>query len=263
MPVTDDTLNKAVEDAEVDKTDASELAIAATDKSDSEVEEETEDLSSVKKEDEKSAPKKEETEQQFRSGLGRRVSRIEESIGSFMNEMRATLSNFHAQPLRASSEENVEIISTAEDVERVLERREQQRQSSIRAYENTYLDHLAKLGSEEGLANKEFDRLDELVRTSFNKSYSNYKDPVADAERNFLKAMRVIDKEKLGSHDKEKHVNLKGDVPKGTGVSSASKVVEDSKPAVKLDQYAQDLVNHYKMSEESVVKSLGLETKKK
>lgn len=202
----------------------------------------------------------EETDQQFRSALGRRVSRIETSMNDFIQEMRGQMLNQNRlnQP-HDPAETPEEFIGTAEDVRRVVYRMEQEKQQKVTNYENNYLNHLARLGLEEELDDRNFKRLEELTKTSFNQTYSNYQDPQADAERNFLKAMRVIDRERIA---KPSQINLKGDIPKGTGVSFGGSMIKDEIPEIALDKYAQDFVNYHKIPKEKIAKVLGEKVKK-
>lgn len=196
----------------------------------------------------------EETDQQFRSRLGRRVSRLEDNITSFMDEMRSTVQTFKTVPTAPIDSDNTsstEYVATRDDVKRIVSEVETDKLNKIRKYEDNYLNHVARLSLEEGLTDAEIAKCEDLIKTSFNQTYSNYQDPTADAERNFLKAMRVIDKGKGAS----KQINLKGDSLKGTGVNVGAKIDDEAIPEIKLDKYAQDLVNYYKMSPDKVAKA--------
>lgn len=188
-----------------------------------------------------------ETDQQFRSGLGRRVSRIEDSVNSFIQEMRQSAMDRNAPVTPDTSNNDPQYVTTEEDVKKVIYKMENERTVQTRNYNENYLNHLARLGMEEGLNDTEFNRLEELTKTTFNAL--SYRDPSTDAERNFLKAMRIIDRERLSKNSKT--MNLKGDNPVGTGIVS-SNVVNHSEVSVKLDKHAQDFVNHYKISSDKV-----------
>mgnify|MGYP001590904443 CR=1 FL=1 len=229
---SDDALNQAAEQvaSESPKSEetVSETIVAETKKSD------------------------EETDQQFRSRLGRRVSKLEDNINSFITEMRSSVQNLQSAPAASNNSDNTgEYVSTPADVKRIVAEVETEKLTKIRRYEDNYLNQVARLSLEEGLSDAEIMKCEELIKTSFNQTYSNYQDPTADAERNFLKAMRVIDKSKGAS----KQINLKGDSPKGTGVNVGAKIDDETIPEIKLDKYAQDLVNYYKMPPEKVAKA--------
>ena len=219
-----------VTDANVEKTDSQPV---------------TETVSETKPAEEKTVG---ETDQQFRSGLGRRVSRIEESVNSFIQEMRQSAVNRDANVEPGASNGDPQYVTTEEDVKKVVFKMENERALQTRNYNENYLNHLARLGMEEGLNDAEFNRLEELTKTTFN--VLSYRDPNIDAERNFLKSMRIIDRDRLLKNSKT--VNLKGDNPNGaTGVVSST-VVNHSEPLVKLDKHAQEFVDYYKISPEKV-----------
>lgn len=233
---SDDALNQAAEQAAETSPKPEETVSETT----------TETKTEIQKSDE-------ETDQQFRSRLGRRVSRLEDNITSFMNEMRSTVQTLNvAQPASNNSDTtSTEYISTRDDVKRIVSEVEAEKLNQIRSYEDSYLNHIARLSLEEGLSDAEITKCEELIKTSFNKTYSNHRNPIADAEANFQKAMRVIDK----GRSTPKTVNLKGDTPKGAGVNINTKTDSEPIPEIKLDKYAQDLVNYYKMPPDKVAKA--------
>lgn len=189
-----------------------------------------------------------ETDQQFRSGLGRRVSKIEDTISSFINEMRA----IQMPRQQNSGDASPEYVSTEDDVVRVLEKYETKKSEAVRNYDNQYLDHLARLGADEGLSDQEFKRLEDLVKTTFNQL--SYQHPTIDAERNFLKAMRIIDRERLSRG--KRVINLKGDTPIATGTFSGEEMINKESAPIKLDKFAQEFVDYHKIPEEKTKKWL-------
>lgn len=207
------------------------------------------------KKEEKQETKETETEQQERSRLGRRVSNMEVKMDAFMNEARTF---FQGSKPAVNTPENPEYVSTADDVRRVLQDMEKEQKNAQVRYETDYVTQVIRLGAEEGLTDAEIGRMEDLLKTSFNKTYSEHKDPKSDAERNFLRAMRVIDKERNGQPDKE--INLKGDKPVGTSINTNSKVTDKTKTLIKLDEYAQKFVDYHKMDDDKVRKSLGADT---
>lgn len=242
--ISDDILNQAAEGAvgeEADGTHEAETEQAA--KSEGIVEEVKGEKQEVVKEE-----KSEETDQQFRSKLGKRVSRIEDSMNSFINEMRMNVQKLNTSPETSPASESY--ITTEDDVKRVLSKWENEKLTATRNYENNYLDALAKLGMEDGMNDNEFMRLEELIKNA----PLSFRDPAIDAERNYLKAVRVIEKEKLAKGTKQ--VNLKKDMPAGTGTVSGAKVIEKATEPVKLDKYAQEFVDYHKISDDKVRSAL-------
>lgn len=251
----EDKIETSVSDADLD-------AAAARAATASEVKAEEPLVSDPKEENKpaeiKTEPVKEpgETDHQFRSRLGRRVSDIESKIDSFMSEMRSTMQGLNkipAQPDKTVSGEE-QYVSTADDVRRVLTSMEQEKKESQGKYDRDYIGTLVRLGTEEGLTDQELGRVENLLVTSFNKTYSEHKDPSSDAERNFLKAMRVLDKEKIGQPDRK--VNLKGDEPKGTGINQQPKQIDREAPVIKLSKYAQEFVDYHHMTDDKVRKAM-------
>jgi len=94
----------------------------------------------------------------------------------------------------------------------------------------------------EGLTDDEITKLDNLTQTSFKTSATNFTNAKLDAEINFSKAMRIIERERSGKQT----VNLKGDNPKGTGIGSPQKVQEKEIQVPKLDPHAESFLNWVK-----------------
>jgi len=244
--VTDSALDQAAEGAEE--------AIQPEEKS-----QEAEAVVSETEEDKTKQAEKEE--QRERSALGRKVKMLEEKLDKFFEKAESFYQN---PPQHAKTDEPAyqgdELLTVAE-VEKYLEQREvkkaRQQNDVVKKYQDKYLDTFARLGAEEKLDDDEFTKVDEIMRKSFNMSYSNYADPTADAERNFLKAVRAYEKDKSA---KSKSPNLKGDTPKGTGVGGTGDIKEKPLKMPELDPYAKDFVNYHKMKEDRVAKTLGGET---
>lgn len=196
-----------------------------------------------------------ESDQQFRSRLGKRVSRMEDNFSSFMEEIRSEIKNLRTAPssdnqFTASADGSGSYISTEDDVKRVIQKYESERVNATAQYQNNYLDRLARMGMEEGLNDVEFVRLEELTKNS----PLTYRDASIDAERNFLRAIRVIEKERLTKGTK---LNLKGDTPVATGVASGAEMIDKKAAPIKLDKWAQEFVDYHKVPEEKIKKALG------
>lgn len=214
----------------------------------------------VSETEEEKAKQAKKEEQRERSALGRKVKMLEEKFDKFLEKAEA----FYQNPQHIKSDEPAyqgdELLTVAE-AEKFLEQRElrkaRQQSDAVKKYEGKYLDTFARLGVEEDLNDDDFTKIEEIMRKSFNVSYSQYTDPIADAERNFLKAVRAYEK---GKSSKPKSPNLKGDTPKGTGVTGAGDIKEKSLKMPELDSYAKDFVNYHKIKEETVAKALEGET---
>lgn len=254
--ISDDMLNQAVEGADNQEADDKKTAeLEATTEAETEkAHKKSEETVSETKEAKQEEVKKEgESEQQFRSRLGKRVSRMEDNMSAFMNEMRLTMQNLQSAPHVNSNpveEGEPSYISTENDVRQIIQKMENERLNATKNYTNNYFDRLAKLGLEEGLDDNEFTRLEELVKNA----PITYKDASLDAEHNFLKAMRVIDKERNSKEVKK--ANLKGDTPLGTGTVSGTKIIDNHEAPIKLDKYAQEFVDYHKLPENKVKNAL-------
>lgn len=238
--VTDSALDKAAEGAEETQSQETEAGVSET-------------------------PKKEQTEaekeeQRERSALGRKVKALEDKFDRFLERAETLFQNPPATSKDETSVFNSDDYLTVNKLEELLEYRDgkkaQKQKETLRKYEDKYLDTFARLGAEEKLDDDEFAKIDEIMRKSFNASYSNYADPTADAERNFLKALRSYEKDKAS----KKSLNLKGDTPKGTGVGGGTKMVGKEPKMPELDSFAKDFVNFHKIKEENVAQTLDGET---
>lgn len=237
--VTDSALDKASEETEVTEATPGQEPVA--------------DVSETQKTVEQT--EKEKEEQRERSALGRKVKALEDKFDRFLEKADTYFQN-PPQAQEIKSVFDSEDYLTVNKLEELLEYREgkkaQKQRETLKKYEDKYLDTFARLGADEKLDDDEFVKVDEIMRKSFNASYSNYSDPIADAERNFLKAMRAYEKGK----DSKKSLNLKGDTPKGTSAGSGTKMVDKSIKMPELDEHARDFVNRYKIPEEKVAKVL-------
>lgn len=207
---------------------------------------ELEQTASETKEEVKEEPSQEHKE---RSALGRRVSNIE---GMF-NQMMEKLEGINQTPQNVSEElSEDQYVTTYADLDKWASQREQQKSKNLTKYNENYLNSLAKLGMQEGLDEKEFVRLEEIIKTK--TSRSNFTNPALDAELNFQNAMRTIEKERLQGP------SLKGDTPVGTGVGGTVNADGKQIKTPKLDEHAKAFVNYHKMKDEDVAKTLNGET---
>ncbi len=253
----EEKIETSVTDADLDAAAARAAAASEVKAEETPVSDPKEEVKPVEVEAEKKTdPVKEpgETDHQFRSRLGRRVSDIESKIDSFMSEMRGAMQGLNkgtVQPDNAVTG-NEQYVSTADDVRRVITSLEQEKKESQGKYERAYVSTVLRLGTEEGLTDQDYSRLETLLSTSFNKTYSEHQDPTGDAERNFLKAMRILDKER--TEQPEKRVNLRGDEPKGVAINTNPKQIDKDVKPVKLSKYAQEFVDYHHIPEEKVRK---------
>lgn len=232
------------------------------------VETKAEEIAKEVKEIQEEVKKPEESDQQFRSRLGRRLSQLEDKFGkeferlnSFVGRVEAQM---YGQNLRQTDTgyqdtETGEFLTKKEAenlVVTAIKNLKTREELETMQYRENYLDHMARLGTEEGLNDAEFTRLEELLSTSF-KTHK-VKDPTLSAELNFDKAMRVIERERIAKT--QRTVNLKGDDPKSVGVTQTAPIVDKVKPVIELDEHAKAFVKYAGMDEAKVAKALKGET---
>ncbi|MHC4397713.1 MAG: hypothetical protein ACYS1A_18880, partial [Planctomycetota bacterium] len=189
------------------------------------------------------------------SARGREIKAIKDDITALKDEILERLNP--TQTVKVPPEETY--VSTSADVRKEIEQVEKEKQDAFYKYNNNYQNALTKLAMDEKLPDDDIMRLEELTKTSFTDSASNLKNAKLDAEVNFNKAMRVIEKERGG----EKSVNLKGDIPQGTGIGSPTKVTGKEPVMPTLDKDAQDYLDRLKRNDpdkwkdERVIKTIG------
>ena len=186
-------------------------------------------------------------EQKISSELGR-AQKTQQSIDELKGQLGEFMTNFQQQQTQTQAtqaEDNY--ISTESDVVRIMEAKERQKVQATAKYNADYNNEINKLAMNEELSESEATRFEELTKTSFNKSRTDFTNSSIDAESNFDKCMRIIEKERASG----KKVNLAGADPTGAGVVNGTNQ-EGKEPVMpKLDEHA-----------EAFVKSKGFDAKK-
>lgn len=171
------------------------------------------------------------------------VSRIREEIAT----LKELLQNQTAE--RQTQQDTEKFVATVDDVKKVFTELELQKQREALVYNDKYLNEVARLALEDGLPDDQFGKLEEILATSIRGSKTKFKDPLLDAEINYLKASRLL--------NTQKKVNLKGDTPKGTGIGQPSQNTTKPLPALKLDPEAEAYAKAMGLKEEDIRKALG------
>jgi len=138
------------------------------------------------------------------------VASLKEDIAS----LKAIIENQADQRQTEEAREN--IVTTEEDVAKVFNKMQQNQQTALKKYEDSYWGNIAKFTLDEELSDEDVNELEEVLKTSVKGSETNYTNSAIDAKMNYLKAKLVL-------QSKGKKLNLKGDNPKATGVDSPSK----------------------------------------
>lgn len=217
----------------------------------------------IKKEEDKGKPSEEIEEpidQGERSKMGRRVKRMEDMLTQVISkldsfnypvdrETRKNVGNVEENP-----DDLPEVISTPQDVERVLSIRERKRLEDQQKYERGYVSTLGKLGSANSEIHEEVLDLMEKEWKIFGRRRSD--NPELDAELNYSKAEGAILKRKMASPRPKPNVKgEKSTVSTNLSVSS-SEESSSSTGLPPLDEFAADFVKKTGMKEESVREAL-------
>lgn len=189
------------------------------------------------------------------SKLGRKVKGLEEQL----RQMRALLEE-KSKAHETSSLEMPEVVSTPEDVEQVLQAREQKSQKVRVEYERNYLKQVDSLKSvtEDDELHEEI--VNELVSNKQFNVLHDINNPFADARVNYAEAKAFVLQKKLsGPTAKVPHRETSGKPPVQPAASTTR---TPSRPVVmpKLDEETQNYVNYLRkqgMSEDDIAKELA------
>ena len=186
----------------------------------------------IEKPTEKVEPSEEHKE---RSQLGRRVSTIERSMKEGFDEVLRRLDT--VTPKREEYEETPpDVISTPQDVEKVLDIRERKKQEAYGKYQNSYGGYFRKIGMED-----DADLYPEVYKEMFeNFNVIRTGRPDIDAELNYAKA-KVAILAKRTANPKSKP-NVKGEKTAPTSLSMETRETETSSAEVPLDDFSKDFL---------------------
>lgn len=241
--------NKTVTDDDVSAKEKGQEAQKAVTGEEEELTEEQK----AQKAEEETQKLKEEEEHKERSKLGRRVSAMEQEIEARATRLDAVVDRMEmflsTQNSTNTTYETDEPL-TRKDVNKFLEERDTKLSSAKMKYEKDYLQHISKLGQQEDPEVHE--EIEEEMMKNFNVMHSN--DPVADAERNYLKATRAI----LKKASPTKENPLKGKPPKSPlGVGGDTHMEKEKETQLPpLDDEAKDYISRRNLSPDRVKKAL-------
>jgi len=209
------------------------------------VEEKVETSTTEEVVEEKVEPK-EDDDHSEKSRLGRRLTRLETDIRSFMDEMKST----RKQPIE--DDEVPEVISTREDVLKVMSVEERKREKARVDYESNYLRKLSEFQGDTENEKKQYEEIEKEMLANFNRKVTG--NPLVDAELNFTKAKLSITEKKIPGRE------FKGRAESPTGSPTIPNAVKTTpKGLPELDEFARDFVRRTGMSEDSQKKALGIE----
>ncbi len=204
-----------------------------------------------------SEPKKElPSDQEERTRLGRHLKRFEERLGRLEGldqKLDEVISRFD-RPSRTetlSEEEMPEVVSTPQDVIRVVDARERKRTEEQGQYEQKYVGTLRNLERDNPTLHQEIFK---EMMTNFNVRRSN--DPSLDAELNYTKAKSAILAKKISTSSPKPNV-AGGKVTASTDLSIESRDISPTGKEIKLDEFAESFRKSSGMSDESVRQAVG------
>ncbi len=211
----------------------------------------------------------EPTDHGERSRMGRRIKRTEDMLDRILTKLDSINYPTDRDTRRGREpivgEEVPEVVSTPEDVERVINARDRKIQEEQGRYEQGYISTLNKIRPK-NLDVKEETEIHEATLDLMEKEWkvfglrrSDY--PNLDAELNYSKAKAAILSRKMAS-PKPIKPNVKGERPVvSTNLSvSTSTETSTSTGLPPLDEFAADFVKRTGMKEESVREALKGET---
>ncbi len=210
----------------------------------------------------------EPTEHGERSKMGRRIKRTEDMLDRILTKLDSINYPQDRDTRRGRNEVNEEIpevVSTPEDVERVINARDRKIQEEQGRYEQGYISTLNKIRPK-NLDVKEESEIHEATLDLMEKEWkvfglrrSDY--PNLDAELNYSKAKAAILSRKMAS-PKPIKPNVKGERPVVSTNLSVSTGTDTSTSTglPPLDEFAADFVKRTGMKEESVREALKGET---
>ncbi len=209
----------------------------------------------------------EPTDHGERSKMGRRIKRTEDMLDRILTKLDS-INYPQDRDTRRGNEEIPEVVSTPEDVEKVINARDRKIQEEQGRYEQGYISTLNKIRPK-NLDVKEEAEIHEATLDLMEKEWkvfgirrSDY--PNLDAELNYSKAKAAILSRKMAS-PKPIKPNVKGERPVvSTNLSvSTSTETSTSTGLPPLDEHATDFVKYLQkqgMKEESIKDAFKGET---
>lgn len=198
---------------------------------------------------EPSKPTIDADEQAERTKLGRRVKKLEDLIGDLVTELRESRKAPEKQ-----GEPLPEVISTPQDVLRVVSAAKEEEKKQVQSYQLGYRKAIDKLGEENADIHQEVLKEILAVNSPYNGILSD--DPFADAERNYYRAAKSVLKKKAGVPVQPK-ANVRGEKPiTPTGVSVGAPTPTTPKKAIKLDEYSKLFMKRMNLSDDWAEKAI-------
>lgn len=200
-------------------------------------------------------------DQAERTRLGRRVKRTEETLNTILSRLDSVLEQTRSRHDPEPSEEMPEVITTAEDVLKVVnayqKRTNQKEHDNQLRYESDYIKTTKSLASTNPDLHDEI--VDEIMApdSPFNRKITG--DAVADARINYSEAKAALLAKKTAM-PKQTRPNVRGDKVANTSLSVETKTTDKVSAPIELDEFAKDFVSKIGMKDDSIRDALKGET---
>ncbi len=185
-------------------------------------------------------------EQLERTRLGRRLKRQEERLSNLDEKIDRILDNLERSPREREfiekEEELPELVTTQDDVRKILRDEKKRETQGKQRYENDYEKSFRRAGGTDAKADINF--YNEIA----NEAYENFNqvftgNPTVDAELAYNKAKASLLAKKTASTKKEIKANVKGEKSEiSTNLSVGSREESKRVASVELDEHAAAFV---------------------
>ena len=199
------------------------------------------------------------SDQEERTRLGRHLKRLEERLDRDKFERENLLQKFDDVISRFDrsnrnenpSEEFPEVISTPQDVMKVVTAAERERVKEQGQYEQRYVGVIRNFERDNPTLHQEIFK---EMMTNFNVRRSN--DPSLDADLNYTKAKSAVLAKKISAIGPKPNVKGGKDTAP-TDLSIESRDIVQGAKEIKLDEFAESFRRSSGMSDESVRQAIG------
>lgn len=200
--------------------------------------------------------------QKERSALGRKVAKMEEQFGKLaetierMDQFLTNQDQMRYGPQRGQySDELPQVVSTPEDVERVLSYRDRKFAEARGKYQTNYLKTIEDVREKDDALHQEI--YDEMMK-NFNVMHAEagqIGNPFVDAQLNYTQAKATILARKLSTAKPKP--NTLGERP--SGVTTGTRQKEEGAEIPALDEHAQEFVRRLNIPEADIKRAFSKE----
>ena len=194
---------------------------------------------------------------------------MERKFDGFMDEIRGTIQGLSLYKSPTEPDNSLEIgddeYLTGKQVKQILQKElpkitrelttkeQENRYNAQKLYEGSYLKTFENMADVEDLDESMFKEVEKVMVEKFNVNHSKGRFPESDAQINFYRALRFVEKTKSGNG---KNPLKGGKPPIPFGVAGGTKGPTKETAPVKLDEYAADFVKWAGMDDNAVREAL-------